>query len=267
MTTARLARLLREPTLHFFVLAAVLLAGQRLFAGDGRTIVVTPVLEADLERRYQDQMGRAPTRAEADAYIASWKTDEALYREALREGLDREDPTVRNVLISKMRERALLQTRIPEPTEAELADYLARHRDQFEAPLTYEHEYVVFPKTEPDAAATRAKVERELPAGATPASLGLRSTAANVDRARMDQTFGSDVAGQIAHLPRGQWQELETNDRLLLVKLTGVSGGLPPPAALHPMLVAGWKAEKQQQAVERAARAIAARYRFEEKSP
>ncbi len=260
-------RLLREPTLHFFVLAAALLAAQRCVAGDGRTIVITPALEADLVRRYQDQMGSAPTSAQASAYIASWKTNEALYREALREGLDRDDPTVRSVLISKMRERALLQTRVPEPTEAELEQYLARHRDQFETPLSYEHEYVVFPKGEPGAAANRAKVEGQLRAGATPASLGLRSTAANVDRERIEQTFGPEAADKIVHLPLGQWQELETSDRLVLVKLTGVSGGLPPPEALHARLVAAYKGEKQQQAVEKATRAIAARYRFEEKSP
>jgi hypothetical protein len=265
--TARLPRLLREPTLHFFVLAAALLAGQRLVAGDGRTIVVTRALEADLERRFQDQMGRAPTHAEADAYVANWKTEEALYREALREGLDRDDPTVRNVLIGKMRERALLQARIPEPTEAELQQYLARHRDQFETPLTYEYEYVVFPKAEPDAAANRAKVEGRLRAGATPASLGLRSTAANVNRERIEQTFGPEAADKIIHLPRGAWQELETNDRLLLVELTAASGGLPPPEALHALLVAGWKGEEQQQAVAKAARAISARYRFEDKAP
>ena len=55
-------------------------------------------------------------------------------------------PTVRNLLIAKMRERMLLQTRIREPSEAELQQYLERHRDEFDAPLIYEHEYVVFSK-------------------------------------------------------------------------------------------------------------------------
>jgi hypothetical protein len=264
--TTRLARLAREPTLHFFLLAAVLLGGQRLVVGDGRTIVVTPALRADLVRRYRDQTGRPPTSAEADAYITAWKTDEALYREALREGMDREDPTVRSVLIGKMRERALLQTRIPEPTEAELTQYLEQHREQFERPLIYEHEYIVFPKAEPGAEQQRAKYERQLAAGATPASLGLRSTAANVDRQRIEQEFGPRVASEIPQLVPGQWHELEANDRLLLVRLIAVRGGLPPPEVLHAQLLAAWKGEKQQQAVARATRAIADGYRFEEKS-
>jgi hypothetical protein len=261
---SRLARLWREPTLHFFALAAMLLVVQRLWAGDPRTIVITPVLKADLLRRYQDQLSRPPTSAEAEAFMAAWKAEEALYREALREGIDRDDPTVRAVLISKMRERVLLQKRTPEPTEADLRRYLEMHRDEFEAPLIYEHEVVAFPRSEAGSLAARQKYERQLAAGATPASLGLRSTAANVNRERIEQAFGPEVADKIVHLPPGQWQELETGSELLLVKLIRIQGGLPPPDELHARLVAGWKGAMQQKAMTEATRAIVDRYRFED---
>src|SRR5687768_4564491 len=195
--TTKLARLFREPTLHFFVIAAAVLFGQRLVAGDPRAIEVTPALRADLLRRYRDQLSRPVTSAEAEAFMAAWKADEALYREALREGMDRDDATVRNVLIAKMRERMLLQTRIREPSEAELRQYLERHRDEFDAPVIYEHEYVVFSKQKPEAEQEREKYQRLLMAGATPASLGLRSTAAKVNRQRIEQEFGSEVAEEI----------------------------------------------------------------------
>jgi len=262
----RLARLWREPTLHFFLLAAVLLLGHRLVRGDGRTIVITPALKADLLRRYGDQLNRPLTVQEADAYLAAWKTDEALYREALLEGIDRDDPTVRSVLISKMRERVMLRTRVPDPTEADLQRYLAGHRDQFEAPLMYEHEFVVFPRGEAGAEQKRAQAQRRLAAGATPASLGLRSTAANVTRDRIEGEFGPDLAGKICQLPIGQWQALETVDRLVLVRMIAVQGGLPPPQALHAQLVAAWKGELEQKAMAQASQQVAARYRFEEPS-
>jgi len=260
------SRLLREPTLHFFAVAVLVLAGHRALAGNPRSIVLTPALKADVLRRYHDQMNRPLTSAETETVLEAWKVDEALYREALREGLERDDPTVRNVLIGKMRDRALLATRTPEPTEAELQQYLAQHRADFEAPLLYEHEYVVFPKSQPTAAEQRTKAEARLAEGATPASLGLRSTAANVDRARIEREFGPEVADAIVHLPFGAWHELETVDRLLLVKMSAVTGGLPPPETLHAQLVAGWKGEQAQRAVDRATRAIADRYRFEESS-
>jgi hypothetical protein len=107
---------------------------------------------------------------------------------------------------------------------------------------------------------------RELKAGATPASLGLRTTAANVNRERIDQAFGREVAEQVVHLPPLEWHELETADRLLLVKLIRVQGGLPAPAELRERLVAGWRGAKERQAAEAATRAITERYHFEEKS-
>jgi hypothetical protein len=264
--TTWLPRLWREPTLHFFVLAALVLGGQRLVAGDTRTIEITPALKADLLRRYQDQLSRPPTSAESEAFMAAWKADEALYREALREGIDRDDPTVRAVLIGKMRERALLQRRLPEPSEADLRQYLEQHRADFEAPLIYEHEYVAFPKAAPGAQEQRTKYERQLTAGASPASLGLRSTAANVDRARIEQEFGREVAEQVVRLPPSRWHQLETGDRLLLVRLIRVHGGLPPADELRARLVAGWKGALQQKVTAEVTRAIAERYRFEEKS-
>jgi hypothetical protein len=259
-------RLLREPTLHFFAVAAVALLVQRSIAGDAQTIELTPALKADLLRRYQDQMGRAPTPSDAEATIANWKGEEVLYREALREKLDRDDPTVRNLLVGKMRERLLLQKQLPEPSEAELQQFLERHRADYEVPMLYEHEFVVFPKQQPESERQRAKVEPQLVAGATPASLGLRSTVANVNRERMDQEFGAAVAERVRSLPVGQWRTLETNDRWLLVKMNGTQGGLAPPALLHEQLLAGWKAEQAQKVVEQATQIVMQHYRFEEKS-
>ena len=264
--TSALLRLLREPTLHFFAVAAAALLVQRLIVGDAQTIELTPALKADLSRRYHDQMGRAATPAEAEALLASWKAEEALYREALRERLDRDDLTVRNLLIGKMRERLLLQTPQREPTEAELQQFLEQHRADYELPLLYEHEYVVFPKSEPGAEQQRAKYERQLVAGATPASLGLRSTVANVNRERIEQEFGPAVAEKVRSLPPGQWHELETNDRLLLVKMNGIQGGLAAPAVLHEQLLGGFQAARAQKVVEQATEAVTRRYRFEEKS-
>jgi hypothetical protein len=264
--TTKLARLLREPTLHFFVIAAAVLLGQRLLAGDPRAIEVTPALKGDLLRRYRDQLNRPVSSAEGEAFIAAWKAEEALYREALREGMDRDDVTVRNVLIAKMRERMLLQTRLREPSEAELQQYLERHRDQFEAPLIYEHEYVVFSKQKPGARQEQEKYQRLLMAGATPASLGLPSTAAKVSRERIQQEFGAEVAVQIGRLPAGQWRALETSDRLLLVQLIRIEGGLPEPEVLRARLVAAWKGALAQEAIAQATRAITESYRFEEKN-
>jgi len=125
---------------------------------------------------------------------------------------------------------------------------------------------VVFPKQEPGAQERRAKYEKQLLAGATPASLALRSTVANVNRERIVQEFGLEVAEKIAHLPLGQWQELETQDRWLLVKLNQIQGGLAEPSLLREQLRAGFQAMMAQRALEQATEAVVRRYHFEERS-
>lgn len=259
-------RLLGEPTIHFFFIAAAVFLVHRLVAGDSRTIVMSPALRSDLVRRFQDQLGKTPSDTEIDAALESWKRDEALYREALRDGLDREDPMIRTFLINKVRERAALEAPVPEPSESELDHYLAEHRDLYETPLVYEHEYVVFPKNVPAAEQQRAKYERALKAGATPATLGLRSVAANVRRERIEEEFGPELANQICSLPIGQWQPLENEKSLILVRMIRIEGGPPSPELMHERLVVGWKGEMQAKAAERAAQAIEARYRFKEAS-
>ncbi len=260
------ARLLSEPTIHFFIIGAIVFLVHRLIAGDPRTIVISPALRNDLVRQFQDHSGRRPTGAEIDIALQTWKRDESLYREALRDGLDREDPMVRTILINKVRNRAALQFPVPEPSESELGQWLVEHRSLYEMPLVYEHEYVVFPKIGSAAEQQRAKYERALRGGATPTSLGLRTVAANVRRERIEQEFGPDLAKRICDLPVGEWQSLDNQNSLLLVRMIRIEGGLPSPEALHEQLVMDWKSTSQQEAVERAAQAIKARYRFEERS-
>ena len=262
--THKATRVLSEPTIHFFTLGAIIFLAHRFIVGDSRTIVMSPALRSDLVRRFQDQLGKRPSDADIDAALESWKRDEALYREALREGLDREDPGVRALLIGKMRERAALQSTVPQPSESELEQWLMAHKELYIAPYVYEHEYVVFPKNDPATERQRTKYERALKSGATPASLGLRSVAANVRRERIEQEFGPELTKQICSLPIGQWQSLENERSLILVRMIRIEGGPPSPEVLHERLVMGWKAAQQQQAVERAARAIEARYRFKE---
>jgi hypothetical protein len=264
--TRKAARWLSEPTIHFFIIGAAIFLIHRHIVGDPRTIVISQAIRSDAVRRFQDAWNRRPSDTEIEAELQRWKRDEALYREALREGLDREDPTVRTVLIGKMRDRAALEFPLREPSESDLEQWLAAHRDLYEKPFMYEHEYAVFPNNGPTAEQQRAKYERALKAGATPAALGLRTVAANVTRDRIEQEFGPDLAKRICGLPIGEWQTLENDKSLLLVRMIRIEGGLPSSEELHERLVAGWKGDMQQKAVDRASQAIEARYRFEEQS-
>jgi hypothetical protein len=262
----KLTRVLSEPTLHFFLLGALLFLVHRLIAGDPRTIVISPVLRDDLARRFRDQSGHWPSPVELDASFRSWKADEALYREALRDRLDREDASVRTILAAKVRSRAAFEFQKRDPSEAELAEWLAQHRSLYETPLRYACDYVAFAKNSPAAEAQRTRYELALKAGASPATLGRPVFGPNLTRDQLREKFGPTLQERICSLPIGHWQRLESQEDLLLLRVNGIEGGLPSREVLHARLVSDWQSAMQQQAVERAVEAIVARYRFEERA-
>ncbi len=258
--------LLREPTIHFFVAGGLLFAAHWLIAGDPRTVVITPGLRADLARRFRDNNdGRAPSPSELDAALRTWERDEALYREALRDRLDRNDATIRTVLADRVRARARLGVPVRAPSDADLQRWLAAHRSLYEAPPRYDFGTVAFPRASPSSRADLERYMRALDSGVDPRSLGRPIVGGNLTAAELAQRFGPALAERIVSLPVGQWQRLESPQELLLVRVSAVESGMPPEEVLRPRLIADWSLAEQQRAVEQVLQAIVDRYRFEER--
>lgn len=260
----RIRQLTSDPTLRFFLIGALLFFAHRLLTGDPNVIRVTPGVKADLERRFRDHRGRAPTSDELAGALDGWKREEALYREALRDGLDRDDPTIRTVLADKLRARAALGVRNREPADAELARWLEREHARYEVPLRYDYEAVFFPKSEDGAEAKRAAYERALKDGKEPSQLDRPVRGGNLPLDVLKQRLGTRVAERVAALVPGRWERLEDAANLLLVRVKRVEGGLPSAAELRPRLVADLLAAERERVVERAVRDVVGRYRFEE---
>jgi peptidyl-prolyl cis-trans isomerase C len=254
-----------EPVVHFFLLGALLFAGRHVLVGDPRTIVVTPGLERELARRFEDQRGRKPDPEELATERRQWARDEALFREALRRRLDRDDPTVRTALVDKM--HAMASAEVPEraPTDAELERWLAAHRDRYEAPLRYDFEYFEFAPGDGEARAELERIERAIREGANPTSLGRPVLGGKLTVADMRGRIAPALAARIPSLPPGQWQAVEADQTLLLARVKRIEGGLPSAAALRPTLIADWSAGTRQEAVERILQETVNRYRVEQR--
>ena len=250
---------------HFFVVGALLFLVHRLIAGDPRVVAVTPGVKADVARTFRDHHGRPPSASELDDALHGWERDEALYREALRDRLDRNDATIRTVLADRVRARAALEVPRREPSAAELERWLATHRSLYETPRRYDYGTVAFPKAEPSASAELEKYQRALEAGADPRALGRPIVGGDLTARDLEQRFGPGLAARIAGLPVGRWQRLESEEALLLVRLNAVEGGLPSADELHRRLVADWLFAEQKRAVDEAVQTIVDRYRFEER--
>ena len=257
--------LLREPLIHFFILGALLFGAHRLVVGNPRVIVVSAGLRADMERRFRDQIGRRPTPAELEKALDAWKRDEALYREALLQRIERDDPAVRMALVNNLHMRAVQEMPKHEPADAELDQFLALHRKDYELPLRYDFEMVAFAKSESSAELLRSNYQRALAAGAKPRTLGRPIVSGTLAREDLTEKFGVALSGSICALPPGQWQGLESQESLLLVRVNGTEGGLPSRDSLRERLTYDWVNAMKQQAVDRMVEDVFRRYRVEER--
>lgn len=260
----RLVRLASDPTARFFAIGALLFVVHRLVTGDERTIVVTPGVKADVERKFRDHQHRAPTPAELQQALGDWKEEEALYREALIEELDRDDPTIRSVLADKMRARAALGVVPRKPSDAEIERFFAAHPELYAGPRRYDYESVTFPKSDADAAEQRAAFERALTEGKDARTLGRPIVGGKPDADTLRRRVGEPLSALIMSLPPGRWERAENDAGLLLVRLKGVESGVLPLAQLRPRVIADLLAAERQQAVDRAAEAVVQRFHFEE---
>jgi len=141
--------LLREPLLHFVLLGVAIFAAQALLADEEpeavrEPIIVTDHLRASLAEDRLRRVGQRPEGEELDALVAGYVRDEALYREALRLGLDRGDTIVRRRLVQKMEFVLQGAAEVPEPSDEELRAFLEAHADDFVAPskVGFEHVYL-----------------------------------------------------------------------------------------------------------------------------
>ena len=168
-------RVLRDPLLHFAVLAALIFAAHRAFGGDappadeaadGATIVIDESFLDGLAERERLATGREPDR---DALERDWLREEILVREAERLGLGAHDPILRQRQVQLAELWLQASVEVPEPSDAELSAILRRDRARYAEParVTFEHVFFANRRDDPLADAARAEIP-----DATPTSTG-----------------------------------------------------------------------------------------------
>lgn len=231
----RARRFLREPLLHFLLLGMALLGAQRLRktpAREGAAIVLSAAEVEGLRSELARRSGQSPTEASLQAALQNHLNEEVLYREALRQGLDRGDVIVRRRLIQKMEfvTEALAAAMLTPPTDAELTAYLAAHPESFRTVPRFSLLQVFVRSSAAEVAPPkqgimegngkeglqkispfqRAEALRlQLQAGAEPTRLGdplLQSPQLTLQsQSELARSFGSEFASAVAALPLQTW--------------------------------------------------------------
>lgn len=259
-------RFAREPLVHF------LLGGLAIFAffawrGEpadpaSRTIRLTQGDQAQLALGFEQTMARPPTRAELDALTQRWVRDEVLYREALRLGLDADDPVIRRRLAQKMNVIAASAADAEQPTDAELQRWLEAHPDRFarDTALTFDQLYFGSEGTARSALGRLAAGGEWREAGE---AVGLPQTSTGASRRAVADQFGEDFARALEAMPTGEtWQgPVATPLGWHLVRLRARKpGALPPLAQVRRRVEDDWRAETERKREEAAYRLLRGAY-------
>jgi len=238
-------RWLREPALQFLLIGTGLflaygwLHGRASFSRD--TIVITEGRIEQLAAGFAGLHRRPPTREELDGMVQDAVREEVLYREAMALHLDEDDVIVRRHLAQKLQFVSEDTHPVPEPTQAQLRDFLAQHPQQFEAERGYSFTQV-FLNPQRHGSQLQADAQRLLAALRTaPDDAALVKGGdpflldSHFERLPAGETarlFGADFEKALRTIATGQWQGPVTSSlgtHLVLLRLRDEPG--PPQLA------------------------------------
>lgn len=256
----------REPLVHFLLGGLAIYA---LFAWRGeppdpasRTIHVSQEDQAQLALGFEQMMDRPPTQAELDQLTDRWVHDEVLYREALRLGLDQQDPVVRRRLAQKMDVIAASAADAELPSDAALQKWLEAHPDRFTPGTALYFDQLYFG----DEAQAKAALAR-LSSGADWRQLGEPSSLPRSSDAALASAVAEQFGDGFAHAletfrPGDTWHgPIESPLGWHLVRLRDrKAGSLPPLSKVRGPVTDDWRAQTEHEREEAAYKLLRGAY-------
>ncbi len=253
-------KILREPLLHFAIVATLLLA---LRPGpEPPPIVVDEALVTSLRAL---QPG-----TQDEVLIEGFIRDELLYREARALSLEENDALVRRRLIQKM--EAILMAREADPSEAALRQFFDANAAAFGTPARVSIRHLFFSKDRreaptQDARAILDELQNDALAELSPQPGDAFVAGARFPRQRqsdLDGRFGPGFAQQVFGLEVGRWQgPVESSFGAHLVFVESQHGATETFESVRSAVEARWREETRVRQLEEAIAELRARTRIE----
>jgi hypothetical protein len=208
--------LLKEPLFQFLVLGAALF-GLFHFVGKTKTdapekIVVSSARINNLADGFARTWRRPPGKEELQGLVDDYIRDEVFYREGRAAGLDRDDVIIRRRVRQKM-EFFAEDASVPEPSEAELAAYLAANPERFKTEDRLTFHQVFLSATRRGAAIDRdsqqvsnALADTAADTTAIGDSFLLGEEFQTVSLSELAGIFGDVFAKRMSVIEQGRWQ-------------------------------------------------------------
>lgn len=236
----------REPLVHFLIAGAALFAFSGYYGGvdaNDRSITLDEAQVARLADQWQQTWRRPPGARDLDGLIREYIKEEIYFREAVRLGLDADDPIIRRRLRTKMEFLATSQVENAVPTDAELTQYYAANKARYAADPLYSFDQLHYGDDEVEArrAIALLTVGENLPVLLLPLPAQMEKATAN-DVAR---AFGDSFAEALPNLPLSRWAgPVRSGYGWHAVRIRAVDASKVPPLAEIVQRVSNdWRAE------------------------
>ena len=276
-----IARLLREPLLQFLALGAMLfalygLAGKQS-AGAPEKIVVSASRIANLGDGFARTWRRPPNEQELQGLIEDYIRDEVFYREGRAAGLDRDDVIIRRRVRQKM-EFLAEDMSAPEPSDEQLAAYLASNPERFRAEdqITFHQVFLSATRRattiEGDSkqvASVLARADAAVDATVLGDPFLLGAEFLGVSPNRVTSIFGEDFSKWIAAMETGRWQgpvASEFGQHYVFIS-ERISGSLPLLDAVRPAVRREWASARRLEAEQKLYASLRGRYEIVVEAP
>lgn len=137
LKTSIRSRFVRDPLLHFLLLGALIFGIDQIHlmrSGDETRIEVSQSVQRDLVELFRVRNKQEPSAQELAALIDRWVEGEALYREGLAKGLDRNDQRIRDIVITNTTSVIKSRLKTPPITPDALRAWFELHRAKYDQP-------------------------------------------------------------------------------------------------------------------------------------
>lgn len=248
------ARLLREPLLHFLAFGGLIFVLYTTVSPPAPppadTIVIGPERIEQLAKGYQAVWQRPPTSDELNAIIDDAIREEVYYREGLALGLDRNDTVIRRRLRQKMEFLTNTGADVLEPDAGELEAYFAANEKAYRTKALIAFEQVFLgevPSAETIARSLSALQSTSEGSATTvgersllPAQLGPSPPVA------VDGVFGKGFFERLQRTSTGIWSgPVASGYGVHLVRILKSSPATTPPfEKLRDSVLRDWRAAK-----------------------
>ncbi|MBC3764805.1 peptidyl-prolyl cis-trans isomerase [Neptunicella marina] len=230
-----LNKIIKDPLLHFVILGAALFALNQLSGEEEQDnlIEVNANTVAQLINNWHQTHDETPNNKQLQQLIDDYIKQQVLYREAIAQGLDQNDPVITERLVQKLSDQIEGFTPATEPSEQQLKDFYQQHTELFktDAQISFQQAFIN-PAKHDDIQATaqswlsQLRADDQLVLGD---QRGFKNAFRDLTYARAVSLFGDAFATQLFNLTGDSWQgPVQSQNGLHLVRIVNKTDSLLP---------------------------------------